>query len=307
MPYATHSMPLPPPSRRHRRRHGEDRPVHHYARPKTTTITTTTGKTGKTGTTPTYAATSTTGPPSSRRPKSNTKASAATKSSSSSRPRGYPRPLGRGNGFPLVHRTRFLRLQSVTLRVSPDDDGDGGQYSAAAAAAAAGGRGRGCGRGRGYRITDGQGITVFRVLPGSSCLRETKTLLDARNDNRCVLRAHHVVLTTRASVFVRDERGRALLFLQRMNMVNLPKVVHGFIRCKAYGKADVVISEERHQGRAYVIRDRRSNEIACIQRFRVSSRKDKHKRYAYKLYISAGYDCALFVMCSVLLLDMWNK
>lgn len=161
-----------------------------------------------------------------------------------------------------------------------------------------------------YSVYDRQGNPVFRINPTPLCLRESKSMVDVRTSHasgNMVLKSHQMLFTTRSSVFIKDCDGNALIFLQRMNIVNFPKVVQGFVKSKTVGKPNIVISEELDEGLAYVIRDRRRNEIACIKRFRVSSRKEKQKRYTYKLYVSAGYDCALFVMVAVLLLDMWNK
>lgn len=246
----------------------------------------------------TGALTSTTGAPTSSTGKSRSSSTPSTSSASSrsSRPTGYPKPLGHGNGFPVVSVVRYLRTQSSSFHIIP---GPARRY-------------------RTYEIQDKYHEPCFRVVPTPLCLRETKTLYDLRRPSSTstvgslVLKSHQLVFSTRGRVFIHDLRGKSLMYLQKVNIVNFPKIIHGFVKSTAKcahsdNKPQLIITEEKEDGRCYVIRDKRSNEVACIERYRLTPRNERKKKYAYKLYVSAGYDYSLFVMCSVLLLDMWNR
>lgn len=284
---------------------------------RTTTTTTTTkiSKKSKTSSSSSSSASSSTnGKP---RPK---KISTSSNSSVSSRPYGYPKPLGHGNGFPVVSVARYISPQSTSFHIVP---GPVRRY-------------------RTYEIQDKFHAPCFRIVPTPLCLRETKTLIDIRRTSRAssvgcpVLKSHQSVFSTRGRVFIHDlKNAKSLLYLQKVNIVNFPKIIHGFVRLpnnqhhhhhqhqhqhrhqqqqrlrnSKYGhnnKPQLIITQEKEDGPYYVIRDRRSNEIACVERYRLNSRNERKRKYAYKLYVSAGYDHSLFVMCAVLLLDMWNK
>lgn len=232
----------------------------------------------------------------------NKSSSCSSSTGSGSRPYGYPKPLGHGNGFPVVSVTRYMRSQSTSFHIVP---GPARRY-------------------RTYDVHDKHHAPCFRVVPTPLCLRETKTLFDLRRASRTastgspVLKSHQLVFSTRGRVFIHDLKGKSLLYLQKVNIVNFPKIIHGFVRpdnnsnnknnkCVISGKPHLIISQEKEDGRLYVMRDRRSNEVACLERYRVTPRNERKRKYAYKLYVSAGYDYSLFIMCSVLLLDLWNR
>lgn len=275
---------------------------------RTTTTTTTTATTtiSKTSKTSSATSSSTNGKPRSK------KISTSSNSSTSSRPYGYPKPLGHGNGFPVVSVARYISPQSTSFHIVP---GPARRY-------------------RTYEIHDKFHAPCFRIVPTPLCLRETKTLIDIRRTSRVssvgcpVLKSHQSVFSTRGRVFIHDlNNAKSLLYLQKVNIVNFPKIIHGFVRLPnnqhhqhhrqhqrarniKYGhnnKPQLIITQEEEEGPYYIIRDRRSNEIACVERYRLNSRNERKRKYAYKLYVSAGYDHSLFVMCAVLLLDMWNK
>lgn len=237
---------------------------------------------------PTQPPSSTTGPPTTHTSRSQSNSTQASSSSSSStRPRGYPKPLGPGKGFPVLSARRYLRSQSSSFHIHPSS----------------------ARRYRTYDIFDRHHHPCFNVIPTPLCLRETKTLYDLQRSDRrsSVIKSHQLMFSTRGRVSICDIRGNPLLYLQKVNIVNFPKIIHGFVGGRPSRKPHLIISEEKQDGRSYVIRDKKSNEVACIERYRLTSRHDRKRKYAYKLYISAGYDCSLFVMCAVLLLDMWNQ
>lgn len=198
------------------------------------------------------------------------------------RPRGYPKPLGRGNGFPLVYNGRFL-LPSYTQLVI--------QRRRSSAASS-------------YSVSNGNGYKLFYINYKFSTFQQVKTLTE-RASGVPLLQMRDKMFSFRSTVFICDAHERTLLVLQKASVINMGSpVIYGYIRMKSHTTPDLIITA-RSSGRKFVMRDRRSNEIARITRSSSRSRSSSNGR-SYRLSINPGYDVALFSLCAVYLAEAWN-
>lgn len=263
-----------------------------------------------------------------KRPKCNTAAPtvSSTTATSSTPPPGYPKPLGRGKGFPLLYKGQYIKTQTEKFYIRPQPqpfvDATNSRYK----------------KFRMYTVWNTVGDHLFNIEPSmnAATFRETKYMTDLKRKCNQLLFTHPNAFSARSSVYVTNAKGKPLLFLQKLNMVNHPKVILGYIQNKkdsyendgAFGrrrrpKPDLFITREAQHGGAYMFRDRKGNEVACLEKYYPRSKKadlssnhskssgdskkgKKQKKHGLRLYVSAGYDCALFIMCATLTLDMWN-
>lgn len=211
----------------------------------------------------------------------------STANTRSSRPRGYPKPLGRGNGFPYTSKGAFLMHQSTSYIVHPS----------------------GKKKGRSYTIHDRHRHTLFRINPKHITVSNVKTLVQYhRNVAVPLVRMKQSVFSARNSITISTPDNEPLLMLQKTTIVNVntgKSPVHGYIKEKTATKPQLVITSDSSPYN-YVIRDRRSNEVARIVRFRTTKRSQRPKRYSYKVYISPGYDIVVFLMCVACLHEIWE-
>lgn len=207
-----------------------------------------------------------------------------TTASSSTRPRGYPKPLGRGRGFPVLGRGRFLHERPASFVLVP------GRAK----------RGK-----RVYDVRSRRGERLFQVLPKRFCLHDTRTLVDV-GSGVPLLRMKGFLVSARSTMTISSPDGGALLVLQKTSVISLKRrTVYGYIKGRVKSRPDLVVTADA-KGRTFTFTDRRSMEIASVRRYR-AKRRDAANKYEYRMYVSPGYDTALFLMCMICLHEIWNE
>lgn len=200
--------------------------------------------------------------------------------STSNRPRGYPKPLGLGRGFPVVSR-RFLHSTPSIYAIYPSSSPNSPVY----------------------HVRDIHQRVIFRVDRSRLCLHDVH-VLHTHSTNRPWLYVRGFFLSARSVMTITDINGRPVLILQKMSVISMKKrVLHGYTS-KVGGKPDLVITSD-HKARTFSFRDRRSNEVAHAKRRR-DYPSNEHPGKSYKMYISPGYDNALFMMCMICIIQTWN-
>lgn len=201
--------------------------------------------------------------------------------STSTRPPGYPKPQGLGRGFPVVSR-RFLHSNPSVYAI---------HLSRHAKSPV-------------YHIRNVYQRTVFHIDHRHLCLHDVYTLY-THPSNRPWLCVRGFFLSARSAMAITDIDGRPILILQKMSVISMKKrTMHGYT-AKVAGRPDLVITSD-HGARSFSFRDRRSNEVAHAKRRRRHDSGDDYSSKSYKMYISPGYDNALFVMCMVCIIHTWN-
>lgn len=210
----------------------------------------------------------------------NTNSAQPTTHSTSTRPRGYPKPQGLGRGFPVVSR-RFLHSTPSIYAIYPSSSSNSSVY----------------------HVRDVHQRLVFRVDRSRLCLHDAHVLY-THSTNRPWLYVRGFLLSARSVMTITDIDGRPMLILQKMSVISVKKrTLHGYT-AKVGGKPDLIITSD-HNARAFSFRDRRSNEVAHVKRRR-DRPGNEHPGKSYKMYISPGYDNALFIMCMIYIIQTWN-
>lgn len=95
-----------------------------------------------------------------------------------------------------------------------------------------------------------------------------------------------------------------MLILQKKSVIE-NRTVHGFVKGKPGRRPELVVKSDS-KGRRFTFTDRRSIEIATVKRYATRSRSGE-RRFEYRMYVSPGYDTALFVMVMVSVHETLNE
>lgn len=186
------------------------------------------------------------------------------------RPRGYPRPLPRGNGLPLLSRNHILNTHA-SITFTPRET-------------------------QTYHLRTP--TTAHKIVPKPS-RHNTRTLYTSSTS---ILRWHTHILSARGAVTVTHPRSeQKLITLQRSSVVNRGRV-HGYLaQRRRGGKPDLVIKSERG---GYVIRDARGNEVAKISKG--DRRKDKGSKSdkGWKVVVVPGFDHVFVGACAAVVVQI---
>lgn len=208
-------------------------------------------------------------PPSSHRtstnPTTNT-TSTAPSTSTSKRPRGYPKPLGRGRGFPVLCDGRYLTSHPTTLLLHPSATS--------------------------WVMRHPHSARLFTLTRPHSLLSRDRVLLDARTA-RPVLRARSSLFSARSTTRLHAQ-GASLLTVHRKSPLE-PRTFHAFLNSGT--RPDLVIRTDA-KGRRFTFTDRRSIDVATVKK-RTIRGSGGEKKVEYRMHLSPGYDAALFVTALV--------
>lgn len=157
-----------------------------------------------------------------------------------------------------------------------------------------------------YDVRSRRGERLFQVLPKRVCLQDVRTLVDAASGVP-LLRMKGFLVSARSTMTIAKPDGAALLVLQKTSVVSFKgrRTVYGYVRGRVKSRPDLVVAADE-KGRTFTFTDKRSLEIASVRRYR-AKRNDATNKYEYRMYVSPGYDTALFIMCMMCIHGTWNE
>lgn len=211
--------------------------------------------------------------------------SKSTTSHATSRPRGYPRPLGRGNGFPTLSR-RFISLTPITLTIHAQSPRPG----------------------RSYTVRDPQG-PLLNLSP-SDGTNSNKTLVSLRPGHLrddALLQLRPTRFSARSAITLTKPKGKVLLLMHKASLINVTaRVIHAFIHGAKSSKPHLVI-EGTQSGSKYDVRDKKRNPVCTISRCRPSNQQKDPNHVVYRVVLNPGYDIALFASVTACVHEIWTR